>query len=222
MSFNKSFLDILQGNDSLDVIYNDCISNGIDGKFNYDLLPKTVDNAIKLAPFLLQNMKKQQVLIETTPDYYIAQDTVDNTIYICYKNLMVIDIDDKLKNVVNHFSLKKESFSIFSSRNGYHVFCISKKVDYRDKETISFMIDNFCDFYYSIHTYIRGFCVRLNKKFDEDENGLPYQFVKLIDNGNIDPHLLDLTNKHFELTKKYSIGSCCFPTLQVESKDIVC
>lgn len=211
MTFNTTFLDILQGKDSLDIIYNECISNGIN-KFNFNILPKTVDNAVRIAPFLLQNMKKQQRLIETTNDYYIAQDTFDNTMYICFKNLMIIDIDDKSlseTDIINNFSLKKDSFSIYSSRNGYHVFCISKKMKYRDRETISFMIDNFCDFYYSVHSYIRGFCVRLNQKFDENE--FPYKFIKIIDNGNIDQGLLELTNKHYKFTEHYSKGECCFP-----------
>lgn len=212
-AFNKTFTDILKGDDPLDIIYQECIENGIRA-FNFNILPKTPDTVKKIAPFLLQSMKKEQILIKAKKDYYIAKDTIDNVIYICYKNLLIIDLDNPEKSeleIIEHFKqFKDHSFSIYSSRNGYHVFCVSHKFEYRNLDTVKFMIDNFCDFYYSVHSYIRGFCVRLNRKFTE-EKGEIYKFICTTNENLADSHLLELTNKHYKLSKKYSKDEICFP-----------
>ena len=107
----------------------------------------------------------------------------------------MIDIDlHKINNteitdeyIINYFSKKKESFRIFKSINGYHVFCTSKKFKYRSKESLEFMLNNMCDKYYCMYSYLRGYCVRLNKKFDEeclDKNTKIYKLLAIINKNN--------------------------------------
>lgn len=218
-NFHRTFLDILFGKDPLDTLYNE-IKDHVNFKFNFDLLPKCSDTVEKIAPHLLQSMKKEQELIDTTEDYYVARDLVDNTIYICFKELMVIDIDQgseqlDVDKIIKHFSeIKEMSFRIYGRKDelnnfcAYHVFCTNKKVGYRDKETISFMIANFCDFYYTIHSYIRGFCVRLNNKFKTPNQ---YEFICKINADQEDLDLVKLVELHESLIKFYSKGEICYP-----------
>jgi hypothetical protein len=219
--FHQTFLDILNGKDTLDLLYNK-INKYVDFKFNFNLLPKCSDTVEKIAPYLLQRMKKEQELIETHKDYYVARDLLDNTVYICFKELLIIDIDgDKnhkytnIEDIKNHFSnYIGFSFMIYGRKNdlnnyySYHVFCTNKKFKYRDKETASFMINNFCDFYYTVHSYIRGFCVRLNNKF---KNNNKYEFICSINDKNEDIELVKLVTLHEKLLNTYSNLDICYP-----------
>lgn len=123
-------------------------------------------------------LKPQQLLIDNE-DYYIAIDMLTNTYYICYRNLMMIDCDnykfegDIIATLVKYPHLY---FRIYQSRNGYHVFILNKSFDYKSDESIELMINLHCDFYYTVYTYLRGWCVRLNKKRPEQEDIL-YKWV---------------------------------------------
>jgi hypothetical protein len=223
MSFNfhHTFLDILFGKDPLDIIYND-IKDHINFKFNFNILPKCSETVEKIAPYLLQSMKKEQELIDTNENYYVARDLVDNTVYICFKELMVIDIDIDIDGcfdvdkIIKHFKMIGDnlSFRIYGRKNelnnfcSYHVFCTSKKMEYRNKDTISFMISNFCDFYYTVHTYIRGFCVRLNNKFKTQNK---YEYICTINKEQENPNLVELVKLHESLIEKYSKLDICYP-----------
>jgi len=230
-NFHVTFLDILFGRDPLDTRYND-IKEYVNFKFNFNLLPKCSDTVEQIAPYLLQSMKKEQELIDTTKDYYIARDLIDNTIYICFKELMVIDIDvdetstfNSIDKIIKHFSeIPNSSFRIYGRKDeennfcAYHVFCTDKKVVYRDKNSIQFMITNFCDFYYTVHSYIRGFCVRLNNKF---KTANEYEYICTIINGQEeeDQDLVKLVKLHESLIKKYKIGEICYPKINSKESD---
>jgi hypothetical protein len=212
MLFHKTFLNILSNKDELDVIYESVKELGT---FNYDKLPKNSDTVVKTAPFLLQKIKKEQLLIETKKDYYVARDCEDNTVYICFKDLLVIDIDKEkneitLKDIIKHFEqYNKKSFIVYSNgKGGYHMFCVSEKNKYRDINTVDFMINNYSDFYYTIFSYIRGFCVRLNEKFEMNTR---YKFETIINEKNAMKELVDLVKYHEKLMKKYSELDCCYP-----------
>ncbi len=141
--------------------------------------------------------------------------------------LMCIDIDiDKktdvhlnLDYIIKHFSnYSDKSFRIYARKNelgnwcNYHVFLTSKKMEYRNKDTVSFMIDNFCDFYYTAHSYIRGFCVRLNNKFD---NLSKYEYVCTLNDKYEDQELVNLVKLHESLIEKYSKLDICYPKQDV-------
>jgi hypothetical protein len=208
--FHKTFLTILRGEDILDTTFKR-VSDLDYKKINFDTLPKTTDTVIRVAPFLLQAMKKEQCLDTSTQEYYIATDVPTNTKYICYRNLLMIDIDNKHGNsytedfILKHFSnIPCSTFSIFKSVQGYHVFCISHKFDYRNVQTMQFMIDNFSDFYYCVYSYIRGFSVRLNRKFNEPNNKSLYIDLGVFgDNLCIQQDLVDLVNIHVTAAEQF-------------------
>jgi hypothetical protein len=186
--FHTTFLNILDNKDPIkEIDENDIIIS--------DSLLNTSDDIINNAGYFIKGIKRPQELLNTNINYYIARDSLTNTVYICFRNLLMIDIDlHKINNteitdeyIINYFSKKKESFRIFKSINGYHVFCTSKKFKYRSKESLEFMLNNMCDKYYCMYSYLRGYCVRLNKKFDEeclDKNTKIYKLLAIINKNN--------------------------------------
>lgn len=199
--FNLSFLDILNDKDELELYY--------DKNVDTNLIIRDLKGVQLLGPSFLQYIKNPQELLETTDSYYVAKDILTDYMYICFKNLMMIDIDVENyytlseKYIKNHFSKKNECYRIFKSRNGYHVFCVSKEYRYRDLNSIRIMLENFSDYHYSVFCFIRGWSVRLNKK--EDEKGVVYKDLGLYgDKNKVIKSLLKLTDYHIELVNKYS------------------
>jgi hypothetical protein len=139
---------------------------------DYLSFPKTIQTIEKLKPIFEKLITKPQKLIEDNDDYYVARDILTNTVYICYKNLLVLDIDI-YKNIEDESEIlyllenSGHTFRVYRTRNGFHAFCTSRKFDYSDKETIDWMIRMKCDFFYAFYCHLRGFCVRLNRKMYE-------------------------------------------------------
>jgi hypothetical protein len=198
--FHKSFLKILRGEDELESLYIEELKGT-----NFDKFEKTRESVVSMSPFLLQKVKKEQSLITTKSNYYVACDIETNVIYICFKDLLMIDIDEynlEISDLICHFEkFESDSFSIFTNNKGkYHIFCTSKEYKYRDEETVSFMLDNYCDFFYTVFAYIRGFSARLNSKFYSESN---YTEVCEVNPQNAKKHLNDLVRVYSKLSEKY-------------------
>lgn len=181
---------------------------------------ETIKHIKKIAT---QQIARDQTCIKDSHDYYIARDISSNTIYMCFKNMMMIDIDfnnniDRdcvLKNL-NSFCKNHSDylFNVFTSRNGLHVFCISHKMDYTNLEHIQLMLDLQCDFFYTVYAHIRGWCVRLNRKMNEYDDYIRNPkspkitaldaFESTVGNGVPDSRLLELINIYMSNVHKYN------------------
>ena len=195
---------------------------------------ENVTDIIRLAPVFIDGVKRNQILIKTRNDYYIARDTLTNTVYICFKDLLTIDIDvykvnDKAeeagkteeaeeteeteeaekaekaeeadKKIMDHFSKLSETFRIYKTSRGYHVYCTSKRFPYRNRDTMEYMLSNLCDKYYCVYSYIRGFSTRLNNKFN-NEGQISYKYIGKTC-GEEDPDLVKLVNLMEDKSIKY-------------------
>lgn len=199
MTFHNSFLNILNGLDPLDKEYDDLIV--------YDVSDNSIDGIIKSAPYFLQGVKRPQRLIKTHDNYYIARDTKTNTVYMCYKNILMLDIDNSSLSLEELITVLPQdmAFMIYKTERGYHCFCVSKIFEYRTRDTVEFMYrfkDLGIDIDYIRYCYIRGFSVRLNKKF-YGENKDNYIYIKTTNNNLIDKKLKDLVELHIKECKKY-------------------
>jgi hypothetical protein len=167
---------------------------------------KTVDDVIRVIPHVKKLMAKPQRLLHDHSDYYVAVDLNTNTYYVCYRMLMMIDIDfykeqekitvddpnnktksDKrekeLIGKIEDYALAKDlRFRIFRSRNGIHAFLISREADYQYALDLKLMLDLDCDFYYTVYSHLRGWSVRLNRKIKEQQISYKY----LCDVGDVD------------------------------------
>lgn len=217
--FYQSFLDLYKSNPEYD-------SRLKDRNFRIFLMNKCKRDftLIKFISNYVHNLiLKSQKLIHNDIDYYIAIDMITNTYYICYKHLLMIDIDfyknDKcydqqsiinlIQEYCNTYSANNKNdgliFRLYQSRNGIHAFLLNKRMNYMDDNSIKLMLDLQCDFYYCIYAHLRGWCVRLNKK--DKDNDILYTYIFDIrsesdncENLTIDPHLEKLTNLHINLS----------------------
>lgn len=145
--------------------------------------------SVKMLSYVMaHSMLKPQRLLVDDNDYYVAVDLFTNTYYMCYRDVMMIDIDryktngelpvDTLEDIKIKLSKHpKLFFRIYSSRNGYHIFVINKSMNYKSDESIRLMSELGCDFYYIVYSYLRGWSVRLNKKKGEENIDTLYTWV---------------------------------------------
>lgn len=101
---------------------------------------------------LVEKIAKCQRLIHDDDDFYVAVDTKTNTYYICYRNLLMVDIDFYIKvkseqnpmadeknnqdpitstiNILNAYATKnKLTFAVYKTRNGIHAFLVSQQIN---------------------------------------------------------------------------------------------
>jgi len=198
-------------------------------KFMIEKAGRTVETVKTLALGLKSKIIKPQQLLYDDPEYYIAIDLLTNTYYVCYKSLLMIDIDfykdenydestpvtEKVKPILQnlqqycdkHPNLK---FSVYLTQNGVHAFLLSKRMDYKSDEAIQLMIDLGCDFFYIVYSYLRGFSVRLNKKKREAHLTSPlYTHLTDIGDGSIDEYLQKLVNLHINLIEVFKNVNPC-------------
>lgn len=189
---------------------------------NYVLekLGKSFDTVKLFSKCILSSMIRPQRLILSDENYYIACDMITNTYYICYKELMMIDIDypsikntdetdktdktDKIDktDIIKNFKSDDKCWMLYETRNGIHAFLVSEKCEYKTKESVELMMGLNCDFYYVIYCYLRGYSVRLNKKNGEPE--VKYNFMGFFGNKRlVKRELFDLTNLHIDLLHKF-------------------
>ena len=132
---------------------------------------------------------------------------------ICFFKLLVLDYDlsdeydskEKLLNFITSLLEKEnETFLVYETHNGYHVYCVSNTFVHYNKNTIDFMQKLKCDPFYISFSAKIGFVVRLqkkeefrNKEFRNKEfrnEKFIERFVKKINNFPIKPDLIDLIN----------------------------
>lgn len=205
-------------------IFEERLKNHDFRKYVLDKLGKNVRTVKMITPIIIPHMLRPQRLFIDKDDFYVACDMMTNTYYICYKYLMMIDIDfykltdidNEKDNIITQFENDTNNcWKLYSTRNGIHAFLVSKKIDYHSDESIELMLsftrnihtelkndtinesEKLCDFYYVLYSYLRGYSVRLNRKKDEEK--LEYKFIKYIGNTNKKEDTLDkLTNLHIE------------------------
>lgn len=103
--FYSTFLDLYNKNDTIPIEQLDVISISTDELprdplndpgFRRDLLKHkgpSIELLHLLKPNLIKTIIKPQRLIQDEPDFYIAIDLMTNTYYICYRTLLMLDID---------------------------------------------------------------------------------------------------------------------------------
>lgn len=152
-------------------------------KFYIQEEPDPVVSVTLLSNIVKHSILKPQRLVADGDDYYVAIDLLTNTAYICYKNLLMIDIDkykgaDNLPDIIKKLQTYPQYFfRIYSSRNGYHIFILNKEMDYKSEESIRLMHALGCDFFYIVYSYLRGWSVRLNRKKFENPKRPLYTWV---------------------------------------------
>ena len=195
-----------------------------DGKFRKFVIQKkgkTLETIGLFRDSLASTLQKPQQCLYSDTDYYIAVDTLTDTYYVCYRDLMMVDIDIPKESDNNSYSVKDleslksmlESYTqrhpealieVYQTRNGFHLFMMHRTYDYQSEEAIQTMLDLHADFYYTIYSHLRGWSVRLNKKYRElagDER--IYSKIGRFGTGEAIPHLEKLVTLHLNLLDSF-------------------
>ena len=159
---------------------------------------------------LLKYVIKPQRCLYECENYYIAVDLVTNIYYMCMKNILMIDVDfnktnfktmdDILNNLKIYSQNTGDSYIIYKSRNGAHIFVTNRTFDYKSREAIEYMYNFGCDFNYICFAYIRGWSVRLNRK---DENDMLYKYIDEINPENHKEDIINIINKHILMVNRF-------------------
>ena len=232
--FYNSYIKLIED----DYNYRQINHSEIDKKLKHSNFRKFVinkkgmnyDTILFLLNTLRNAMIRPQRLLTDNNNFYIACDMLTNTYYICYKELMMIDIDfykdggnigdvdsnigdvdsnieSKINKIAEMFVRDVKSnpgncWMLYRTRGGIHAFLVSKKMKYSDKSSCEYMIKLKCDFNYVIYSYLRGWCVRLNRKQKDVE--IITSFITQIGNpAMIDKGLLKLTELHIKMIKVF-------------------
>lgn len=90
--------------------------------------------------------------------------------YLRFFNLMMIDIDNKNLDDIKKLLLEfGETFRIYETYKGYHIFITSRKIPYNSDMVPEIMAYLKCDSYYILFCQKNGYKIRLNKKKDRGE-----------------------------------------------------
>ena len=99
----------------------------------------------------------------------VFDDNIRNIDFIAFKNILMLDIDDKEKIdeicIILLLRYPTELFHIYETFNGYHVYCVSRFFKPRDIETIQLMELMKCDEMYIKFTFFYDmFNIRTSRK----------------------------------------------------------
>ena len=191
-----------------------------DSKFRQYLID-TIESSTELIPLLaeglISTLKKPQRFLMGDVNFYVACDLYTNTYYICYQNILCIDVDiPKSKWTSKHEYLQFLEdwyhshmifdFQIYETTNGFHVFISNYLFDYKQPESIQIMTELGADIYYCVYTYLRGWSIRLNRKRRETHPQI-YEYIGQLGQGR--PEIVDLIHSHYRLSEEFKAELPC-------------
>ena len=210
MQFYQTFVDILNHDETklLDGPTSKQLANGVFREMLLAEHGKTIEMIKAMGPSLAGAIRKPQRLLHDDEDYYVAIDSMTDTYYVCYRQLLMIDIDfykdlatpESIIELFKEYCMRHPGvrFKLYKSRNGLHGFLISHRSDYTNEETLALQLELQSDFYYVVYSYLRGWSVRLNKKATDTKDEL-YEYLCDVGDGVEDEHLLKLVELHLKL-----------------------
>lgn len=188
----------------LDSTINKTFTNALADKeffehFKDDMLAD-YNNIFKYEKNLRQMTKKPYYLLHSEKDLYVGRETFGNVWYMCFRNLMMVDVDlgdDKedlseaviadYKQFLQEYCDLPENadklFMLFRSKRGIHNFLVSHKKEFNDLESLKTMLELKGDAFHSSFSFLRGYCCRLNKKNKNDLDNV-YDFIGYVGGSN--------------------------------------
>lgn len=150
---------------------------------NTDLKNELKEITNLITDYLNDYIRKPQQIIsyDKKTESYNALDLVTNTKYVCFKNYAVLDFDvnkngfttkeEIVDYLDNNEILKNTYYYRQETKNGFHVILLDKRREYNDFDNFLFLMQFKSDIYYNFFSYMRGYCIRINKR-ENDYKGL--------------------------------------------------
>ncbi len=206
MGFYDSYLQMLQEDNELEI---EELKESAFRKKLLETQEHNVDLVKLMGTAVKHTLAKPQQLLHDEDDYYIGIDMYTNTYYVCYKNLLMVDIDyyksdptsedDIIKSFEEYCEDRPDlKFKLYRSRNGVHGFLVSHVANNWESYYLSMMLELGSDFYYTVYSYLRGWSVRLNKKKTDQSNVL-YTYITDVGIGKSVERLEKLVDLHLNL-----------------------
>lgn len=165
-------------------------------------------------PYFHSVVQRPQQLLQDHSEYFVAMDLSTKCIYMNYKHVMMLDLDNipsneidvKVQELHNWCLNQNTCCAIYKTTRGLHVFFIDKKRNHKCHEGLQTAYDLGCDFNYILFTYVRAWSVRLSPKAHEDDEQALYSEYGLIgDEQHIDNELYDLVKLHFTWSQSRTV-----------------
>lgn len=147
-------------------------------------------------------MRSIDIILKHTDDYeygYQFSSLCENNklYYIRFNNLMMLDYDageaETLEDVEKYLHMSMHDyFAIYKTYNGYHIFVLSRQINYKDPYCYQYMLDIGSDPYYALFVKNNAFKIRLSKKNNRNEEYVA-KFIKYYGNSQLCcPYLVEL------------------------------
>jgi hypothetical protein len=170
-------------------------------------------------PTLRETLRKPQRVLHDTPEFYVALDLLTRTFYMCFRRLLMVDVDlDSAAACISvttdgmsplavaksqylaqlqqrSASVPQSCLDVYETHKGFHLFFLHQDHDHHDPAVWQHMLDWGCDFHYVCFAALRGWSVRLNRKVHEppERAGVAlYKHIGRLGDGVPLPHLLQL------------------------------
>lgn len=151
----------------------------------------------------------QYNILESNDDYAYGIDLGHSLYFISYRNLLMIDYDNKNRIQILYAFIRYHPeylFRIVETNKGYHCFLLSHPMYHKDKKSIELLYRLRSDPLHILGAYSRGYSVRLNPKYEQKNK---YKELRSCGKGQIDPHLEKLYKLHLDLTDKLEKSFVC-------------
>lgn len=140
----------------------------------------------------------------TCPMYEVGRQKNNNMAYIKFFDVMVLDIDTQdFSSVQKRVKEMEESlqtyfrFWVYKTYNGYHLFLVSKPVNYNSEEYLTIAQFMNADKWHMLFSHFNGYCVRLSLKQGRPDEKCTHKYMNKIGNGVEIPECVELV-KLFE------------------------
>jgi hypothetical protein len=163
----------------------------------------------RLAPYYLGTLQRPQVPLLDRPQFFLALDALTKTVYVSSRQVLMVDVDtapatgeqEYLRGLDRRCREKGVVAAVYRTRRGYHLFLVDRARAFRSRESVDLALQLGGDLFYCVYSYLRGWCVRVSPKPEEDPLGALYRPVGLCGDARlVRPGLLSLVKWHEHLS----------------------
>ena len=141
-----------------------------------------------LAPYFRTIARKPQLLIEEGTNEFVAMDITSKTVYMNLQDILMVDVDNSnsptpgvyVQDLHEKCKSLGVSAAVFKTTRGYHLFLVDRTRVYHCQGSVKLALELGCDLYYSVYSYIRGWCVRLSPKKSERSDQPLYTYLGVV------------------------------------------
>lgn len=136
---------------------------------------------MKIDPLYFNNFYIKRLIIKDTPLFMIIKNIDINLYFWCFKDLIIIHLDEKFIDDFEYLYKNSDQFSfdiymnMYNGKKIFHIYCISRYL-----HQFNYTNTNNSNYQYNCLTRLYGPNLIINKRFDSLNESSKYIFVKTI------------------------------------------